>query len=71
LRRGTLRLSVHLALEGSFLERRVQDQGQGKGIARFKVQAKGKGKARDKEREPRVSKGRRAHQGKGRLASRG
>jgi hypothetical protein len=42
LRRGTLKLSAHLSLEGGTLERRVQDQGQGKGKARFKGTSKGK-----------------------------
>ena len=31
MRRGALKLSAHLSLEGGTLERRVQDQRQGKG----------------------------------------
>jgi len=55
LRRGALRLSEHLALEGSTLERREKYQGKGKGKARFKAQEKGKGKARGKERGQGIS----------------
>jgi hypothetical protein len=46
LRKGTLKLSAHLSLEGGTLERRVQDQGQGKAREGFKGTSKVKGKAR-------------------------
>jgi hypothetical protein len=48
LRRGALKLSVHLSLEGGTLERRELQQGQRKGKARVKGTSKGKVKARAK-----------------------
>jgi hypothetical protein len=59
------------SLVGGTLKRRELQQGQGKGKARLKRSSKGKVKAKAKGRGSKASKGIRAHQGKGRLASRG
>jgi hypothetical protein len=46
LRRGALKLSAHLSLEGGTLERRELQQGQSKGNARVEGTSKGKVKAK-------------------------
>jgi hypothetical protein len=47
LRRGTLKLSVHLSLEGGTLDWRVLYQGKIKGKARVKCTSKGKVKEKE------------------------
>jgi hypothetical protein len=55
LRRGALKLSAHLSLEGGTLERRELQQGKSKGKQGLKAQAKERSKQRHKERGPKVS----------------